>query len=137
MSDLTTISRGPTELQVGDIVRISRQPHDLLVQVVGEVGYIEEIKGEHSVFVGLRRQGGLSGSGTVPLSCLDPEPDPLWPPLKAQHEAHVETLVAESRAFNQRLHEKEVELGTRYGIAPEAVQDIYKTISDMWSAYRY
>jgi len=65
-------------MKKGDLVRIAKQPPDLLPQVVGEVGFIEEVLEGYASFQGLKTTGDRSGCGSVPLDCLVPETSSGW-----------------------------------------------------------
>lgn len=80
-----------TEFKEGDRVRIARQPSNQWVQLVGEVGLIEEIRGG-LCNIQTFSTNGTSGWGTVPLDCLEPYRSPLLEQKIAERQADLDRV---------------------------------------------
>lgn len=82
----------------GDRVRIARQPKNQWVSLVGEVGIIEEIQDDHCMVRTYSMDGGCGGSGTIPLSCLEPFQSKALEVQIAEYQASLDKLTAEAEA---------------------------------------
>lgn len=115
----------------GDIVRIARQPDDVKVHIVGEVGYIDSLSPTHAGFLGLKLDGSTSGGGSVKLYCLEHENSAQWRRAKEIHDREFEQRLEESRARTERYHARMTELSAKYGISVENVKALYSDIEEL------
>jgi hypothetical protein len=68
------------KLKDGDLVRVTRQPANSLVDLKGEVGYVETLE-THQGYIHfhlLDVDGNRKGMGTVPTDCIEVCDDPEW-----------------------------------------------------------
>jgi hypothetical protein len=117
---------------VGDIVRVAKQPEDLLPKIVGEVGFVEGVLNDFVSIKTLWLDGGFGGGGAIPVSCLVPETSPQWVAAKSMYDKEREKHFAEGLAFSARVHAKEQEMADKYGISVEAVLDIVHEIRSLY-----
>lgn len=113
---------------LGDIVRVARQPEDMGVHIVGEVGYIDSLTPTHAGFNGLKLDGSPSGYGSVQLNCLEHEDSAQWKVAKGLRDAAFEKAVAESLARSERYAARMVELSAKYGISVENAKSLNSDI---------
>ena len=118
---------------IGDIVRVVRQPDDMLPHIVGEVGYIDQMNDTHAGFNGLKLDGSMSGCGGVKLDCLELETSPHWRKAKEIRDENSARTLAEGLARGSRRDARMAELSSTYGISVEdikALQSDLRTLSD-------
>jgi len=116
----------------GDLVRIVVQPesHDRRgVSVVGEVGFLERVDGPWAYFVGIHPDGRRSGSGTLPIRCLERESTPSWVRAKELHDERQAKSREASDAHQVWHAEKMAELSAKHGLSVEKLDEVY---SDVW-----
>jgi len=115
----------------GDMVRIVRQPPNQWAQVVGEVGFVDEVLFEPYVQVQCLRIGGArSGCGGVPDDCLEAVTDPLWIAAKEAYQKEIERNIEESRKFAERVDARIEAIAARHGVTPETAEAIHREIRD-------
>lgn len=115
---------------VGDLVRVSRQPEGMIVHIEGKVGYIDELhqNGTHALFTALKVDGTLSGSGTIPLDCLELEGAAHWKVAKGIHDADLEKRIRESVARSERYAAGIAEIAATHGISAQKVEEISQSV---------
>ena len=123
-------------MKVGDIVRVWKQPRDLPAQIIGNVGFIEEMVVDRARLQCFRRDGSISGGGCIPIECLALEESPKWLEGKRLFDDRMRKSQNASERFSERLYAKEVELANRFGITSKDVNVIHSEIQSMWSDYQ-
>lgn len=115
---------------VGDLVRVARQPNEMNVHIEGQVGYIDELdpNGTHARINALKVDGTLSGSGTVPLDCLELEGAAHWKVAKGIHDADLERRSLEHAARAKRYAAGIAEIAYDYGISTHEVEGISQAV---------
>lgn len=116
------------KFSIGDLVRVARQPDDMLPRIVGEVGYIDALNETHASFNSIKLDGSMSGCGSVKLDCLEHESSPHWVKARELRKAEAERSYAESMARTERYHARITELSAKYGISVENVKALYSDI---------
>ena len=124
-------------MKARDLVRVARQPADLKIRILGEVGYISEIRDGWVLITLLHEDGSLKGCGGVPLDCLDPVTDPAWLAVMAKYDAKLAAQIKASNDFLAKIDAKALELATLHGITPEAVLQIHADITRLHNEYQY
>lgn len=119
-------------MQTGDVVCVVQQPANLLPQIVGDVGYVEQVKGDYAQIQTLHLDGSLAGTGSVPIACLAPENRQEWVQAKTLHDAEKRRLRKEGQTFSDRVNAKRAELADRYGITVDAVSTILQEIHELY-----
>ena len=119
-----------TDFKVGSIVRIVKQPADVLPKIVGEVGFIDSLheNGTHAGFNGLKVDGSISGCGTVMLDCLAPEPAPHWAEAKRLYDERIAKLLEESRACSERISAGIAIIAKKRGVSVEEAVEIHREV---------
>ncbi len=112
-------------LSVGSIVRVVKQPENQIVKLVGEVSWIEEILGDFATFHSMSIDGTKGGCGSVPLKCLELEPNPAWSEAKRKVDEHKAKMLAESLAFSDHVNAGIKEIAHRHHLTPEEIDQIY------------
>jgi hypothetical protein len=120
-------------LAVNDIVRVTRQPKDMLSHILGEVGYITEIQdlGERGVWANIqtmRPDGRRGGGGGVPLDCLALEPGADWKRARELIEAEYARDLEECLARGRRWETLVAQVATKHGISPETAEAIHQEL---------
>lgn len=115
---------------VGDIVRVVKQPSDMLPHIVGEVGWIESLheNGTHAGFNALKVDGSISGCGTVALDCLAPERAPHWVEAKRLHDENLDRMLEESNARMARINARIQEIAKKHSISVDEASAIHEEI---------
>jgi hypothetical protein len=131
-----------SEIKIGDMVKIVKQPKDVLQQIVGEVGFVIDIKTteKYGVMVSveaIHKDGSGSGAGAVPYDCVELETSDEWANAKKLREEYMAKMMAESNAFREKWDGAVVELSKQFKIDPASVEKIYKVLNDMLEEYRY
>ncbi len=121
------------EFDLGDIVRVARQPLDLIVQVHGEVGYVDEVYTDDARkdwvgIVTMRLDGSPGGCGSVPRSCLEHEPGEAWRAVKAKIDADRAKLLAEGLERGRRWRGLIEDVAKKHGVSPETAETIFKEL---------
>jgi hypothetical protein len=117
-----------TAFALGDLVLVARQPKDMIVRIVGEVGVIESLTSTYASITCLKLDGSMSGGGGVLLDCLEHEVGPHWMRAKEIWYAKFEQLKAEGIAQTERYRARMAELSAKYGISVENVKALYSDI---------
>jgi hypothetical protein len=117
-----------TVFALEDLVLVARQPKDMIVRIVGEVGYIDSLTSTHAGITCLKLDGSMSGAGRVQLDCLEHEVGSHWMRAKEIWYAKFEQLKAEGIAQTERYHARMAELSAKYGISVENVKALYLDI---------
>jgi hypothetical protein len=118
---------------IGDIVRVARQPDDILLHIVGKVGYIDELNETYVIFMGLKLNGSMSGCGSVQLDCLEHENSAQWKQAKELRDAKAALSFAESKARSERYAARMAELSAQYGISVENAKALNSDIEALSS----
>jgi hypothetical protein len=118
--------------QIGDVVRVVKQPADLIVQIKGEVGFIDELNETHARIQTLKLDDSCGGCGGVLLSCLAPETAPQWLEIKAKHDADLAKRTAEYKAFAERVDAGKKKIAEKYGVSVETVEKICQEVRELY-----
>lgn len=110
--------------KAGDRVMIARQPKTQCVPLVGEVGVIDEIQGEHCMVRTYSMNGGCGGSGTLPLSCLEPFASKALEVQIQDYQAGLDRLMSEAQARKREWSKLALETSTRLGVDLNLVEEI-------------
>jgi hypothetical protein len=115
-----------SEFSLGDIVKIVRQPNDVISKIIGEVGYIDSISFTHAGFKGLQLDGSISGCGAVKIDCLEHEAGAQWKRAKEIRDSAsaLERSFTESGARQERYLNRISELATKYNISIDDVKNL-------------
>ena len=121
-------------LKVNDIVKVIKQPGNMIVHVDGEVGYIDELKTleniEYAYLRVLRLDNSCGGMGWVPLDCLVIDERPEYVVAKQNHDERMAKWIKEGVDYNiqhkklRDLFKKEVV--DKVGITEDKVDEIFK-----------
>jgi hypothetical protein len=114
-----------------DIVRIVKQPPNEHVSLVGQVGFIDEISEHWCSLHAVNLDGSSSGLGTIPLDCLQAEPDPKWREACDRYRAYIDKLGAGMREYAKRHDALVHELAVKHGISTSAVLAIHDALSSL------
>jgi shikimate kinase len=117
------------DLKEGDLVRIVKQPPYVVVQVIGEVGILSEIKENYSIFDAIRRNGSVGGGGAVPLDCLVLEQSAEWLRAKDIYLANQAKILKEAEDRTARYKALLKETAEKYGVTQEAAIAIHSALS--------
>jgi hypothetical protein len=112
------------QFKAGDRVMIARQPKSQWVPLVGEVGVIDEIQGEHCMVRTYSMNGGCGGSGTLPLSCLEPFASKALEVQIADYQASLDRLSSQAEARKSKWNQLVLETSTRTGVDINLVEEI-------------
>lgn len=118
-------------IKVGDVCRITIQPKDLMVKILGEVGFVSEICGEkndHARFESLKLDGSSGGAGTIPLSCLQKIDDVEWINAKAIRDEKYDKIYQECMERTRRYQVLLEEVALKYSITTKQVEEIYQEL---------
>jgi len=121
-------------MQKGDIVRIFKQPTDLGPQIKGTVGFIENIVGKYAAIQALRLNGESDGGGSVPLSCLQLETDPMWLRAKKAYDRRMDVLYNEYEKRTKCYKKVLRHVAKKYNISKKKAEKIHKAL-DSWEEY--
>jgi len=119
------------EFSVGDIVRVTRQPVGLLPRIVGEVGYIEGMTDTYASFNGLKLDGSISGCGSIPLDCLEPETSTQWKLAKETRYANQARDLSKGLERGERIRSGIAEVAAKHGLSVGTVEVIYQEVRDI------
>jgi len=117
-----------TAFALGDIVLVARQPKDMMVHIVGEVGVIESLTSTHASITCLKLDGSMSGCGAVLLDCLEHETRSHWRRAKEIRDANAAQSFAEGMERTERYRARMAALSAKYGISVENVKALYSDI---------
>ena len=123
----------------GDIVRVIKQPLNLLVHIVDEVGFIESrtkfcesegrAKQDDLIQIQtLQLDGSLGGSGWIPIQCVQLESSLEWTEAKNKYDIHINKVLTESKIYTAKIQAGRIEIATRYGITLEVLKNIIKDV---------
>jgi hypothetical protein len=119
-------------LQVGNLVRVVRQPSNQIVQLVGDVGVINEILNDMADITTIHLDGSAAGCGAVPLFCLEAEARPEWTlayERKLVNDARVER---EYNAFQAHMRAGMAEISRRFGLPEETCREIHLAVARLY-----
>jgi len=114
----------------GDRIRVAKRP-PLNWFVHGLVGVIDEVYGDLAVIdtFDLETQK-LSGSGSVPLDCLEPYSDPRLESAIARREREIESCRVDCEARDRRWKDLVVKIAAEHGVSVEATDKIMQAGKD-------
>lgn len=116
------------KFNVDDRVKIARQPSNQVVQLVGEIGVINEISADGSLCnittFGLGLGSSSCGHGTVPTDCLEPFSSPVLEQKIAAREAELQQMLSEGEARTKRWRDLVFELSAKHHIPADVVEEI-------------
>ena len=114
-----------------DLVRISAQPANQWLPLVGKVGIVEEVCGDAVQFVAISKDGEATGMGTVPASSLTAEEDPDWQKAARSYFERMEALrkIGEDRIRRYKEHVEKV--AAMFEVSVETVEGILREMSDL------
>lgn len=126
------------EFKVNDLVKVFRQPpkepHDL-VGVVGVV--ISPPKNGAVAVLEISKEGNESGSGPVPIDCLQICDDPEWVQAYAHYQVKYKQQVEAASAFQKAMIDKKYDLAQLYGLSIQHIEEIFyaydKTYADEYA----
>ncbi len=129
----------------GMLVRVIKQPRDVLADILYEVGFIESLHPNKHLFIGteyeklsdkrgyalvttLRKDGDAGGCGSIQLDHLAIETDSEWLKAKQLREARLyeleKSLIKRTDSWNERIQQ----LAERHKITVEEVTAIYNEL---------
>ncbi len=115
-------------MKIGDICRVVSQPPNMIVTIVGKVGFISEIKDDYVSFESLRIDGSIDGAGAIPLSCLKIENDPVWLHAKELRDQYMAKILEEGLERGRRWRSKLLEVAEKYSLTVKQVEDLYQEL---------
>lgn len=120
-------------MKVGDIVKIVKQPSNLLPKVVGSVGYIDEIVDDIDFvgFIGLNLDGSYSSAGSIPLDCLEFEHGVEWKKAKDIRDEKVKLYLEESIKSNELINNQVKSIAEKYNLSEDIIRSIYKDMDSV------
>lgn len=128
--------------KVGDLVRIVRQPLNVLVPLVGEVGFIDDLHRSIPDMVQvqtLKKDGTVGGCGSIHFDCLEPISDPEWVEAKREHDERLAKMFEAADARAKRYREAHAKLlkrlSEKYNLPENVVQSIYDEMAKGISTY--
>lgn len=121
-------------MKVGDVVKVIIQPTDLGAQVGGEVGFIEEIKGDYASITALKLNGDCGGGGGVPLDCLELETDSKWLEAKEKYDKRINAHYEESKIRTERYKKVLKAVSEKYNVSELKAKKI-RNILNTWEEY--
>ena len=126
-----------SELAVGSIVRVIKQPSDMTSRIEGEVGFIDSYptNSTHVGLTALKVDGEINGAGAVPLDCLALETAPHWVEAKRLYDEKREKFAKESQGVSSRITARIEEIAKKHGVTVGLAQSIYEDISKAYSRY--
>lgn len=129
----TPIGTGTASMKIGDLVVVAQQPPNLLPKIVGGVGYIQGLLDGYAQIQTISLSGEYSGTGSVPEFCLKPEGRQEWIEAKRKHDEYKAKSRAEAKAHSDRVHRKEEELASRFGLSVSDVRTIVREVYALYS----
>lgn len=115
-------------MNIGDVCRVIIQPKNLLPKIVGEVGFISEIKDDYALFDALKLDGSTSGAGAVPLNCLQKVNDVEWLNAKAIRDEKFDKLFKEGMKRTRHYQVLLKEVAAKHSITTKQVEEIYQEL---------
>ena len=112
-------------MRKGDTIRVAKQPSNQWVGIVGEVGVIDEIKDDYAQIdtFDLKRQK-QSGSGSVPIDCLEPYSDSRLRAALETREREMAATLAACEARQKKWSELVRKVATENGISCELAEKV-------------
>ena len=108
-------------IKIGSIVRVVKQPPSLHVQIQNEVAVVKEILEDWASIETLKLDGSGGGCGSVPLSGLELETNPMWIEIKSKREREVEKYQTEILAYSARYNMAIKELAIKHNISYDSL----------------
>jgi hypothetical protein len=115
-------------LYVGNIVRVIKQPPDIMARIEGEVAFITEVFETHAQIETLKLDGSAGGFGRVPLDCLAPEGGAEWVVAKKKRDDYEALLKAKSLTNSTRFKKGIAEISKRHRLSESEVRQIYEEV---------
>jgi hypothetical protein len=118
-------------IKIGSIVRVVKQPPSLHVQIQNEVAVVKEILEDWASIETLRLDGIGGGCGSVPLSALELETNPMWIEIKSKREREVEKYQTEILAYSARYNMVIKELAIKHNISYDSLVAISNDLAKL------
>ena len=116
--------------EIDAIVRIVKQPSSSPVSLVGEVGYITEVRGEEAYVRTLQRADGKhAGSVWVPFTCLLMEHGEEWLAAKAKADGYRAQIVEKSRRNEAEWNLLIKDVAKKHRLPTGTVRAVYEELS--------
>lgn len=115
-------------MKAGDIVKVVKQPSNQFADIVGEVGFIEEIAGDLAQITTFESDGRCGGSGSVPLRCLRPETGARWREAKRKFDDDLEQYARRIEDYDRRFKAHLAVVAKNYGVTPAVARSIHAEI---------
>ena len=123
------LEESPATFEIGDIVRVAKQPPNHWVHLEGEVGYISEIRLDGlAEIITMKPEGVASGSGPVPFDCLEAQPGEQWRTAKAKIDAYNAKILAEGRLRGVRWTTHIEAVARQHGLTPDLIRLIHQEL---------
>lgn len=120
--------------QIGDLVRILKQPPDLLVHKVNEVGIIQAIYILNTQILTIDLFGSVTGSGPVPVDCLVPETRPQWIQAKQIYDSQAAELQTEAQARTTRIQAGLEAIAAKHGLSVDIIVQISNECVELYDS---
>lgn len=117
-------------MKINDIVRIFKKPGGMNADVVGQVGYIEEIQEGYAMFQGLTLDGRSSGSGGIPVVCLVLETSKEWKNAYDVYTAKINKNIKNAETISSCVNEMLEEIGKKYNLTGQQIWDIKQEVDE-------
>jgi hypothetical protein len=116
-------------LEIGTLIRVARQPENFPQTIVGEVGFVDNLREAHASIQCVNLDGTISGWGDVPINCLEMEGGREW--IEA-----VGKMINSWPVYLERVHQRNLrwktfleETAKEYGMSPGTVEALYHKLS--------
>jgi hypothetical protein len=120
-------------IKVGDLVKVIKQPKSMLVDILGEHAYIEEIQiydlATYALINTLRPNGDIGGCGSVPIDCLEISADPEYSNAQDIRMKYLMQLHKEAIERTNKYNDLLDSLSKKYSISKNDIEDIHKELS--------
>lgn len=117
-------------MKENDIVRIITQPPNQMVDLVDEVGFIEEINNGTAVIQALNIDGSLSGCGAIPLECLAVESDSKWQEAYNLYQKKFAQNISIGETNQKDIDNLLNEVGKKYNLTGDQIWKIYSEVKE-------
>lgn len=122
-------------ININDIIKVIKQPKDLMAQILGEVAYVNEINADYISIRVINKDGTRGGGGWIPMACVEIENDPIYKVYKKAFDDADEKLYQDGLKRHKKWMEFVETIAKKYEVPSEKALKMFNEMSKFYYDY--